>query len=135
MSQIKFTSEIEPHVFIVDQWLNEDGLGIQYLYGSKELEINLTPEDAAELLAKYGVVPAANKDGQVLCEMLDAKGDEFMMWRDWDSYVRGHNIDERTAFHIVCGEESEKTMKKAVGNIKDIPAIVRSMFETKKPAL
>jgi hypothetical protein len=126
----KFSSEISKDLFVVDQAINEDGLLIQYLYGGKEIEINIDPFDAAELLSKYGVVAAANGQGQVLGEDTDG----FMKWIEWEQYVRANRLDERTAFHIAVGEESEKTMIKVVGNIKQIPALVRSILHPVKPA-
>jgi hypothetical protein len=130
MSQLKFSSQIERDLFVVDQAINEDGLLIQYIYDGKELEINIDRFDAAELLAKYGVIAATNDDGQVLEEDIDG----FMKWIEWDQYVRANRLDERTAFHIAVGEESEKTMIKVVGNIKQIPALVRSILHPVKPA-
>lgn len=129
MSQLKFSSQIERDLFVVDQAINEDGLLIQYLYDGKELEIKIDPFDAAELLSKYGVIAAANGDGQVLEEE-----DGFMKWIEWEQYVRVNRLDERTAFHIAVGEESSKTMTKVVGNIKQIPALVRSILTPVKPA-
>lgn len=127
---MKHTHEIAKDLFIVDQTINEDGLMIQYIFDGKELEINIDQFDAAELLAKYGVIAAANDEGQVLSEDMDG----FMKWIEWEQYVRGNRLDERTAFHIAVGEESSKTMTKVVGNIKQIPAMVRSILHPVKPA-
>lgn len=131
MSKIKWSSEIEKDLFIVDQGINESGLSIQYVYNGKELEINIDEMDAAELLAKYGIVAAANRLGQVLIE----DENEYMVWQEWHVFARANNLSEREAFHIAVGEEVSKSQKKIVGNIKAIPALVKSMFETKKPAL
>lgn len=94
-------------IFIVDSWINEDGLGIQFLNGSKEDEIKLDPFDASELLAKYHIVAACNEEAQILEEDIDG----FMKWRDWESYVRGNRLPEATAREIVIGEERLKELQ------------------------
>lgn len=131
MSQIKWSSEIEKDLFIVNQGLNEAGLSIQYVYNGKELEINIDEMDAAELLAKYGIVAAANRLGQVLIE----DENEYMKWQEWHVFARANNLSEREAFHIAVGEEVSKSQKKIVGNIKAIPALVKSILTPTKPAM
>lgn len=130
-----FYKEIESQIFIVDSWINEDGLGIQYLNGSKELEISLDPYDAAELLAKYHIVAACNKEAQILEEDFDG----FMKWRDWESYARGNRLSESTAREIVIGEERLKALQnESLGEMAYRHAKIRALIgfvHPSKPAI
>lgn len=129
-TKVKFQSDISKDLFIVDHATNEDGLMIQYIYDGKELEINIDPFDAAELFSKYGIVAACNDD-KVLIE--DEKNN--MRWMDWHVFVRGNSLSEREAFHIAVAEEVSKNQRKIVGNIKNIPALVKSILTPTNPAI
>lgn len=135
MSQIKTASEIAKNLFVVDQRLHEDGLTIQFIYKGKDQEIDIDPFEAAELLSKYGFVASANSEGQVLAEFMDAKDDEYFRWVDWSDFIRGNSLSFREATIIVCGEKAEQSMNRVVGNIKQIPALVKSILTPTKPAM
>lgn len=126
----KFSSQIEKDLDIIDQWINQDGLGIQYIYNGNEYEIRCDQIEAGELLTKYNVVFQSKG-----CEVFVENEDYDPIWVEWEDFATANRLTESEAKIIAVGEESEKSMMEWVGEIKSIPTIIKSMFETKKPAL